>query len=209
MRKANGANVLSLGLMVVLAVLGCKSAAEKERDRQNKEARDQKTAQKQKTSDLIKALEPSADEWAKLAPPLKLVKDPYVKGKIVVVYRRADDINELHENDVVGLGELHAQNAAEVQTVVQTDCFQVKRGSYVTQDQEKKQIPAYISECEVAVIDTSLPAIIYRRKFENAKLSDEITSRSVDWETIKRKNKVVAPEPQSEIRDFLLGLPRR
>jgi hypothetical protein len=79
----------------------------------------------------------------------------------------------------------------------------------VTQDQEKKQIPAYISECEVALIYTSLPAIVYRKKFENTKLSDEITSRSVDWETIKRKNKVVAPEPQAEIRDFLLSLPRK
>jgi hypothetical protein len=209
MRKANVANLVVLALMFLFAVLGCKSAAEKERDRQAKETRDKQTAQKQKTSDLIKALEPQADTWAKLAPPLKLVRDPYVKGKIVIVYRRADDVNELHENDVVGLGELHAQNAEEVQTVVQTDCFQVKRGSYVTQDQEKKQIPAYISECEVALIDASLPAIIYRRKFENTKLSDEITSRSVDWETIKRKNKVIAPEPQSEIRDFLLSLPRK
>jgi hypothetical protein len=208
MKKANGVNVLIVCAMFLLAVLGCKSAAEKENARKAKEARDQKAAEKQKTSDLIKSLEASADSWAKLAPPLKLVRDPYVKGKVVIVYRRADDVNELHENDIVGLGELHARTAGEVQTVVQTDCFQIKRGSYVTQDQEKKQIPAYISECEVALIDTSLPAIIYRKKFENTKLSDEISSRSVDWETIKRKNKVVAPEPQAEIRDFILGLPR-
>jgi hypothetical protein len=209
MKKANVANLLIISAVFLLAVLGCKSAAEKENDRKAKEARDQKAAQKQKTGDLIKSLESSADSWAKLAPPLKLVRDPYIKGKVVIVYRRADDINELHENDVVGLGELHAQTPDEVQTVVQTDCFQIKRGSYITQDQEKKQIPAYISQCEVALIDTSLPAIIYRKKFENAKLSDEITSRSVDWETIKRKNKVVAPEPQAEIRDFLLSLPRQ
>ncbi len=172
-------NLLSLFLVagvLFVAVLGCKSAAERERDRQNKEARDQKAQQKQKTSDVIKALETSADGWAKLAPPLKLVNDPYVKGKVVIVYRRADDINELHENDFVGLGELHAQTSAEVQTVVQTDCFQVRRGSYVTQDSEKKQIPAFVSECEVTLIDLSMPAIIYRKKFENTKLVDEINS---------------------------------
>ena len=66
-----------------------------------------------------------------------------------------------------------------------------------------------MSECEVAVIDLSLPATIYRKKFENTKLQDEISSKNVDWETVKRKNKVVAPEPQGEIRDFLLSLPRR
>jgi hypothetical protein len=209
MRRSNLMNLLLVITLFFLAVLGCKSAAEKERDRQNKEARDQKAAKKQNTSELIKSLEATADEWARLAPPLKLVKEPYVKGKMVIVYRRADNINEILENDVIGLGELHAQTPAEVQTVVQTDCFQVKRGNYVTKDVEKKQIPAYVSECEVALIDLSMPAIIYRQKFENTKLLEEINSTSIDWETVKRKNKVVAPEPQGAIRDFLLSLPRK
>jgi len=209
MQKKNLSSLVLVVLMFLMAILGCKSAAEKERDRQLKEQRDQKGVQKQKTADLIKLFEGKTDEWAKLAPPVKLVKDPYVKGKMVIVYRRADDINELHENDVVGLGELHARTADEAQTVVQTDCFQLRRGSYITQDKDKKEIPAYVSECEVAVLDLSLPATIYRKKFENTKLQDEISSKNVDWETIKRKNKVVAPEPQGEIRDFLLSLPRK
>jgi hypothetical protein len=132
-----------------------------------------------------------------------------VKGKVVIVYRRAEGVNEILESDFVKLGELHAQTPEEVQTVVQTDCFQVRRGSYVTKDEEKKQIPSYISECEVSLVDLSVPAIIYRRKFENTKLPEEITSLTVNWEEIKRKNKVVAPEPRDEIRDFLLGLPRK
>lgn len=209
MRRSNLLNLLLVLTVFWLAVLGCKSAAEKERDRQNKAARDQKATEKQKTSDLIKLLEATADEWARLAPPVKLTNDPYIKGKIVIVYRRADDINELHENDVIGFGQLHAQTPAEVQTVVQTDCFQVRRGSYITKDNEKKEIPAYVSECEVGVIDLSMPATIYRKKFENTKLLDEINSTNIDWESIKRKNKVVAPEPQGEIRDFLLSLPRK
>jgi hypothetical protein len=209
MRRSNLLNLLLVITVFFLAVLGCKSAAEKERDRQNKETRDQKAAQKQKTGDLIKTLEATADQWAKLAPPVKLVKEPYIKGKMVIVYRRADDVNELHENDVIGLGEVHAQTAAEVQTVVQTDCFEVRRGSYITKDNEKKQIPAYVSECEVGVIDLSIPATIYRKKFENTELMDEINSTSVDWETVKRKNKVVAREPQGAIRDFLVSLPRK
>ena len=57
----------------------------------------------------------------------------------------------------------------------------------------KKEIPAYVSECEITLIDLSLPAIICRKKFENTKLADEISSRSVYWDEIKRKNKVVAP----------------
>jgi len=209
MRRSNLMNLLLVMTVFFLAVLGCKSASEKERDRQNKDARDQKATQKQKTSDLIKSLEATADEWARLAPPVKLMKEPYVKGKMVIVYRRADNINELHENDVIGLGELHAQTPAEVQTVVQTDCFQLRRGNYVTKDIEKKQIPAYVSECEVAVIDLSMPSTIYRKKFENTELLDEINATNIDWETIKRKNKVVASEPQGAIRDFLLSLPRK
>lgn len=209
MQSAKILNLFFVAVIFLSAVLGCKSAAEKAQDQQRQAQRDQKAQQKQKTADLIKSLEPMTDGWAKLAPPLKLAKDPYVKGKVVIVYRRADDINEVLENDVIGLGELHAASADEVQTVVQTDCFQVRRGSYVTQDQEKREIPAYISECEVALVDLSLPATIYRKKFENAKLLDEINSMNVDWEAIKRKNKVVAPEPKQEIRDFLLSLPRR
>lgn len=209
MRRSNLSNVVLVAGIFLLAVLGCKSAGEKQKDQQVKEQRQQQADQKRKTSELIKSLEAMADNWAKLAPRAKLTKEPYVKGKLVVVYRRADDINELHENDVIGLGELHAETTAEVQTVVQTDCFQVRRGSYLTKDQEKKEIPAYVSECEVALIDLSQPAIIYRKKFENTKLLDEINSTNVDWEAIKRKNKVVAPEPQAEIRDFLLGLPRK
>jgi len=208
MPRANFSSLILAVFILLLVVLGCKSAAEKERQRQNQEAREQKAAQKKKNSELITNLEASADSWAKLAPKLQLVNDPYIKGKLVVVYRRADDINEIHENDVVGFGELQAQSPEEVQTVVQTDCFQVRRGSYVTQDQEKKEIPAYISECEITLIDLSQPAIIFRKKFENTKLAEEISSTSVDWETIKRKNKVVAPEPQAQIRDFLLSLPR-
>ncbi len=209
MRRSNLLNVLLVMAFFFMAVLGCKSATEKERDRQNKEVRDQKAAQKQKTSDLIKSLEATADEWARLAPPVKLVKEPYIKGKMVIVYRRADDINELHENDVIGLGELNAQTPAEVGTVVQTDCFQVRRGNYVTKDADKKQIPAYVSECEIGIIDLSMPATIYRKKFENTELLDEINSTNIDWETVKRKNKVVAVEPQGAIRDFLLSLPRK
>lgn len=209
MRRSNLSNLVLVAAVFLLAVLGCKSAAEKQKDQQHKEQRQQQADKKQKTTDLIKSLEAMADSWAKLAPTAKLTKEPYVKGKLVVVYRRADDINELHENDVIGLGELHAQTTAEVQTVIQTDCFQVRRGSYLTKDQEKKEIPAYVSECEIALIDLSQPAIIFRKKFENTKLLDEINSTNVDWEAIKRKNKVVAPEPQVEIRDFLLGLPRK
>ena len=209
MRRSNLLNLLLLMAFFFMAVLGCKSAAEKERDRQNKEARDQKAAQKQKTSDLIKSLEAKADEWARLAPPVKLVKEPYIKGKMVIVYRRADDINELHENDVIGLGELNAQTPTEVSTVVQTDCFQLRRGNYVTKDADKKQIPAYVSECEIGIIDLSMPATIYRKKFENTELLDEINATNIDWETVKRNNKVVAAEPQGAIRDFLLSLPRK
>ena len=209
MRSSNQLNLFLVASIFLLAVLGCKSAAEKQSDQRAKEQRQQQAEQKKTTSDLVKSLETMADNWARLAPPAKLTKEPYVKGKLVVVYRRANDINEVHENDVIGFGELYAETPAEVQTVVQTDCFQVRHGSYLTKDQEKKEIPAYVSECEVALIDLSQPALIYRKKFENTKLLDEINSTNVNWETIKRKNKVVAPEPQTEIRDFLLGLPRK
>ncbi len=209
MRRSNLWNVLLVAGMFLLAILGCKTAEEKERQRQNQERRDQQAQQKQKTAYIVKEMETKTDEWARLAPPVKLVKDPYIKGKLVIVHRRANDVNEVLENDVVGLGEMHAQTPSEVQTVVQTDCFEVRRGSYVTKDEEKKEIPAYVSECETAIIDLSLPALIYRRKFENADLKDEITAQNIDWETVKRKNKVVASQPQREIRDFLLSLPRR
>ena len=209
MQRSNLWNLLLVAGMFLLAILGCKTAEEKERDRQNQSRRDQQAQQKQKTADIVKTMETKADEWSRLAPPVKLVKDPYIKGKLVIVHRRANDVNEVLENDVVGLGEMHAQTPSEVQTVEQTDCFEVRRGSYVTKDEEKKEIPAYISECDMAIIDISLPALIYRKKFENTNLQEEINSKTVDWETVKRKNKVVTLQPQREIRDFLLSLPRK
>ncbi len=209
MRHTNRLNLSLVFLILFLCILGCKTAEEKERQQQRAAERQQKADQKQKTADVIKTLDPNLDSWAKLAPQVKLVKEPYIKEKLVIVYRRDGGINEVLEGDVVGLGDLHASTADEVGMVVQSDCFIVRRGSYVTKDEEKKEIPAYISECEIHLVDLSLPAVIHRQKFENTELADEINSMNVDWETIKKKNRVVAREPREAIRDFLRNLPRR
>src|SRR5688572_23369355 len=91
MQRSNLLNWLLVAGMFLLVILGCKSAEEKARQRQNQAQREQQAQQKQKTAETIKTMETKADEWSRLAPPVKLVKDPYIKGKLVVVYRRAND----------------------------------------------------------------------------------------------------------------------
>lgn len=101
MPATNKWNSFLIGLILLLCILGCKSAEEKERQQQRAAERQEKANQKQKTQDVIKALEADLDGWAKLAPPVKLTKEPYIKEKIVIVYRRAEGINEVLEGDVV------------------------------------------------------------------------------------------------------------
>lgn len=195
--------------LVLLALLACKSDEEKARDAKQAQARVQKNQQTQGAAAAIAALAAKKDEWAKLAPPDAPAQGGYVKGKLAVVYRRAAGVNEVLPNDVVGLAEIHARAPAEVQTVAQVDCFETPSGSYVTQDAEKKEIPAFKSECELTLIDITMPAVIQRKKFENSKFADQITNLNVFWADIKAKNKVVAPQPQAEIRAYLQGLPRK
>jgi hypothetical protein len=196
-----------------MTAAACKSPEEKERDRKKAIWKREEAEKQKKTAELLKSLEPKEVEWAKLAPPLKYADKPYIKGKMVIVHRRANDATEILEDDVVGLGEMHAQSPTDVQTVVQTDCFLIPAGSYIVtiegkaeHEEEKEKIPAYTSKCNVTLIDLSRPAIIARRTFENKKLDDKIESWRIA--AIRRNKQMEARQPRAEIRDFLLGLPR-
>jgi hypothetical protein len=204
MKRENLRNLVLLAAIVLIAVFGCKWATEKSPNEQPDDKKPQETPKWQRTSDILAALEPNLDEWARLAPPVKLVRQPYLQGKMVLVYRRAEGVNELAAGDVVELGELYAETVEAAQTLLQIDCYEIRRGIYTVTgtDDQKIGIPAFVSQCETNLIDLTLPAVIYRKTFENTKLTEEISSRDIDWDEIKKNNKVVASEPGS-VKDFV------
>ncbi|MBS1794431.1 MAG: hypothetical protein JSS81_11285 [Acidobacteria bacterium] len=194
MLRKNTFNLILTSLVALGLALGCMSREEAEKWRE-KELRAQ-----DERADLAKR----GDEYAKYAAPEKLVAEPYVREKIVVVYTWADGRNEIREDDINRV-KSHAQKAGEEQSVFKVKCREVPAGEYVFERSNRK-VPAFSARCETELYDQTIPALIYRKTFENKDLKESI--RIYDG-LQKPPDKVVAPNPEREILDFLYELPRK
>jgi hypothetical protein len=183
-------------LALAAAGLGCLSGASDEDTRKwrEKEIRAQETR-----ADLAKR----GDEFARISAPERLVRDPYLKSKIVIVYTWADGRSEITEDNMNRLNS-HADAKDEAKSVLKVKCSEIPAGKYVFKD-GGNEIPAFSSKCETELIDLSIPALIYRKSFENTKL-DESIKKGVFG---KVPEKVVAPNPLDEIDDFVRALPEK
>jgi hypothetical protein len=188
-------------LLCLTILTGCQTPEE---IAQEKIAKEQKAKAEEEALTKKKALdelESQSDKFAALAPPVEEVAEPYVKGKVIFVYKRAENKSEFLPADRADLGELYAQSVAEVGTVVQVNCFNIQQGEYIRERTQEK-IPAFIVRCEVDMIDNTIPAVIARREFINDKLPDTTTIKPGD-------TRIVAISPYKEIRDFIRNLPRQ
>ena len=188
-------------LFCLATITSCMSPEEKaETDR--KVAETAKKAQEgQAKTKGIEELNAQTDKFAALAPPVQEVETPYLKGKVVFVYKRAGNKSEFLTSDRLALGDLYATSVAEATTIVQINCFNIPDGEYIN-EKTKEKIPAFSVRCDVDLIDNTIPAVIARKEFENKNLPDKTRLKPTDKE-------IIAPEPYKEIQTFVRNLPRQ
>ena len=69
-------------------------------------------------------------------------------------------------------------------------------------EKTQEKIPAFTVRCNVDVIDTTIPAVIVQKQFENTKLPDKTVLKPTDKE-------IVAPSPYKDIQTYIRNLPRK
>lgn len=153
-----------------------------------------------------------------LSPPRKIAKEPYLKGKTVVV-----NISGIETDKYIADTGRRAEIVNEMQSLVQLECKKAdKIGEYVITktkigemeyepSKTNEKIPAYGSQCKVTVIDNTIPAIVAEKTFFNKQMPEQKTFyESLDPKLIgKQKIEYVAPYPQEEIKNYITGLPGR
>jgi hypothetical protein len=180
---------------------GCQSPEEKAKVQLEKEAKEKKAQEDQAKKKALDELESQSDKFAILAPPIQEVEAPYLKEKVIFVYKRAENKSEFLPGDRAALGELYAKSVAEVKTVVQINCFNIRQGDYI-KEKTQERIPAFIVRCDVDLIDNTIPAVIARKQFENTELPDKTRLKPGDKE-------IIAPSPYKDIQNFVRNLPRK
>ncbi|WP_271254826.1 hypothetical protein [Pseudanabaena sp. Chao 1811] len=193
--------LLLISLFCLTIVSGCQSPEETAKAKLDKELADKKAQAEQAKKKALDELESQSDKFAALAPPVQEVDQPYIKGKVIFVYKRANNKSEFLPEDRAALGQLYANSVAEVKTVVQINCFNFREGDYINERTNEK-IPAFTVRCDVDVIDNTIPAVIVSKQFENKKLPDKTVLKKTDKE-------IVAQNPYKEIQTFIRNLPRK
>jgi hypothetical protein len=153
--------------------------------------------------------EPFEADFVKLPAKVQLTKEPYIKGK-AAFYVNDIKVGEkdslwILNNDFAGsstidekVKDIKAKTPEEVQTVVLRNCKQYKKGDYIAGG---RMIPGYNWNCQITIVDRSIPAVIFRKPFQGL-LANEVQIRSTD-------TKIEAYIPYTEIAEFLGKLPRK
>ncbi len=161
-------------------------------NRQETKSRDVKEA--------TKNLNAAAADLAKLPSKEQLTTAPYIKGKLVMVRQYPSGAYYVDAFDAGQLGDVYAQTPEEAQTVALTVCQRSQKGVYRTDENPPRELPAFATDCDVTLIDRSIAAVIFKRRFE-AKLGEKAGGISTTTE--------INAYPDYEIRDFLKALPRK
>lgn len=141
-----------------------------------------------------------------LSPPIKITKEPYLKGKTVIV-----EIGGIQTANYITDISKSAETVNEMQSLIQIRCKKTDRIGEYELTETKERVPAYGSQCKVTVIDNTIPAIITEKTFFNKELPEYKTFyQSLDPKLIgKIKLEYMAPPPQEEIKNFIISLPNR
>jgi len=194
--KQNQQNLAFACILGILIVIGCSSSSESTEEWRKKQIKEQETK-----ADLVKR----SDEFARFTAPEKLSNEAYVKAPVVIVWIGADGKSEIKENNINRIKD-HAKSVEDAKSVFRIKCSEIPAGEYVFKDESKASVPAFSTKCETELFDKTIPALIFRKTFENAELKDSIKAGRL---TGKVPDKVVAPIPEKEIEDFIYFLPRK
>jgi actin-related protein len=195
--KQNQLNSLLLTFIGLGIILGCSLPSKEETEAwRKKELKEQETR---------KDLMTRSEEFFKFKAPEKLVNEPYVKAPVVIVWKWADGKTEILENNIHRITD-HAQAAEDAKSIYKVSCSEIPAGFYGYDEADEKKVPAFSSKCETELYDKSIPALIYKKTFENTKLAETVKAGRF---TGKMPEKVVADVPQKEIENFVYFLERK
>ena len=155
--------------------------------------------------------QPKAAEFSKLPAKVQLTSQPYIKGKAVYYLQRIT-LKDKSEKKPTGwiYNEfppfplaIIAKTPEEVETVILEKCDEISLGSYARGNLGGKAetIPAFGWKCEIAIVDKTIPAVVYRKTFQNKLEELKLISGS-------GKEDRAAP-PTNEIGEFLKSLPQK
>lgn len=177
--------LLTFGIMLIV-LFGCNDKEQQEKRQQDREA-------------AAKLREAAAD-LAKLPEKTQLTGDPYINGKMAIVRQDNDGSFYMYDPDLSAYGDTYARSPEEVQTVVLRVCQRTKKGMYRTKEYPQRELPAFGTDCDVTVIDRTIPAIIYKSHFEAILKEEAVTAG---------KTQSIEAHAGNQIDEFLKSLPRR
>lgn len=151
---------------------------------------------------------------------MQIAKEPYLKGKVLFLKtRKSQPPYVVNPTPVVDkyspppppseaeqLKDIMATSIDEIGTIVLIEdglyddgCKEVDKNLYKTET--GKPVVGSAQVCEVTIIDRSIPAVIFTKKFEGV-MKDKTVMR-------EDKGYVLAKVETKDIYDFLATLPRR
>jgi hypothetical protein len=184
--KTNSKNLLLITIIFIIVVLGC---SDKEGEQKRKE-----------TKEAMEKLSAVAGDLAKLPPKEQLTNEPYIKGKVVMVRQNEGGKPYVNNMDNGQFGETYARTPEEVQTVALVNCSKTQKGNYRTNENPPRELPAFSTDCNLTLIDRTIPAVIFKKRFE-AKLDEKAG--------VTAQTKEVNSYAEHEMSDFLKALPRK
>ena len=158
------------------------------------------------SSEVFKAKEA---ELTSLPATEKLTEEPYIKGKAVSYFKeipyekKSEKAKMPWKYDSFAKGLPFATSPDEVDTVVLRTCEENKGPDYTVEKGQpgERKIPAFKWQCEIVLIDRSIPAVIHKRQFENSYGQTAIVNADA---------KEFRPSwPSLDVQRFLESLPRK
>ncbi|MCY7345333.1 MAG: hypothetical protein LH614_03860 [Pyrinomonadaceae bacterium] len=164
-------------------------------------------SEQEKFAEVEKKLMAAVSDLTKIPTRVEVAAEPYIKGKIAVfqvledkgkyVRDKKDKIYFMQTSYFRNLQEIYAAAPEEVGTVALVDCRTLQKGVYTTND--GREMPAEVEDCELTLIDRSMPAVVFKKKFE----------KEPDDKRRVYANSVVRQTAQQDIEAFLKNLPRK
>ncbi len=164
-------------------------------------------SEQEKFAEVEKKLMAAVSDLTKIPTRVEVAAEPYIKGKIAVfqvledkgkyVRDKKDKIYYMQSTSFRNLEEIYATAPEEIGTVALVDCRTLQKGVYITDD--GREMPAEVEDCELTLIDRSLQAVIFKKKFE----------KEPDDKQRVYANSVGRQSASRDIEEFLKNLPRK
>jgi hypothetical protein len=180
------ASSLILTVLLPLVFTGCGTGAGAHRERERSEA--------------LKKLNGRVAELAKVPDKTQLASEPYIKGKMVLV-SRGSGRQYVDPASFNTFESVYARSPEEVQTVIIQDCVESRKGTYRTDENPPRELPALSTDCDLTIIDRTQEAVIFKKRFESR--VDE------NAKVLGTTNTVHASTAFHDITAFLSALPRK